>query len=93
MAIFNNVTVKADDWYDINTLSGAPVGGAFLLQNISSGNCILKEAATKPSNDNGPILYNTSMGDLSKATVASGSDKIWAKVVGSPSTVILAVYE
>lgn len=93
MAIFTNVVVLNDDWYNVNTLSGAAVGTAILIQNISSGNCILKESSTKPTNDNGPILFDCTKGELSKALVDTGSLAIWAKCVGSPNKAILAVYE
>lgn len=92
MAIFNNVTVLSDDWYDINTLSGAAVGTALNIQNISTGQVILVESTTKPVTDNGPILFDAAYGELSKATVDSGSLKMWAKCVGSQSKAILAVY-
>lgn len=93
MAVYTNVTVFNDDWYDLNTLSGAAVGAAIQIQNISSGNVIMKEQTAKPTNDNGPVLFNSSMGELSKAVVAASSLKIWVKVTGSPSKAILAVYE
>ncbi len=92
MAIFTNVTVSNDTWYDINTLSGAAVGTGLLIQNISTGNVILVESATMPVTDNGPILLNATQGDSAKATIEAGSLKMWAKVVGSPSKAVLAVY-
>ena len=92
MAIFTNVTVSSDTWYDINTLSGATVGTALLIQNISTANVILVESTAMPLANNGPILFNAHAGDLSKATIQAGSLKMWAKVIGSPSKAVLAVY-
>ena len=92
MAIFTNVTVSNDTWYDINTLSGAAVGTGLTLQNISSGNVLLKESTSLPLDDNAPVLFNPSYGELSKASVDAGSLKMWAKVIGSPSKAIIAVY-
>ena len=92
MAVFNNVTVLGDIWVDINTISGVPVGTAFIIQNISSAKVILKESSTTPTNDNGPVLYDSSFGDLSQASVKLNSTTMWAKVVGTPSKAILAIY-
>lgn len=93
MASFNNVFVTGNDWVDINTLSTAPVGVAVSIQNIGTAAVKLQEATVKPTNDNGGVLFTAEYGDLSKAAVASGSLKMWAKLndVNKPTT--LAVFE
>lgn len=81
MAIYNTVTINVDDWVDVNTLSGAPVGNAIRIQNISSYDFYIYESSTKPVSTDGPVVYNPSHGALSVADITAGSLRIWAKPV------------
>lgn len=92
MAAYNNVSVSGDDWVNINTLSGAAVGSAFNIQNISTGVCLLQESNTTPTNDIGGMLFPPHYDSLSKASVSAGSQTMWAKIKGDKA-VILAIYE
>lgn len=93
MASFNNVVVTGDDWVDINTLSTAPVGAAISIQNIGCANVRLQESTTKPANDNGGVLFTAEYGDVSKASVSSGSLAIWAKLTDENKPSTLAIFE
>ena len=95
MAAFNNVVVSGDDWVDINTLSGAPVGGAISIQNVGTASVFLQESTTKPliTNNNGGVLFTAEYGDLSNAVVASGSLKMWAKLKDANKPTTLSIFE
>ena len=95
MAAFNSVAVSGNDWVDINTLSGAPVGGAISIQNTGTASCLLQESTTKPliTNNNGGVLFTAEYGDLSKAVVASGSLKMWAKLKDANKPTTLSIFE
>jgi hypothetical protein len=79
MAILNTITLTADDWVDVNTLSGATVGSSFRIQNISTGACFLVDSTTKPVRTDGSVLFAPTYGDLSIADIESGGLKIWAR--------------
>lgn len=94
MAVYNAVDVNGIDWVNINTVSGVGVGDAFNIQNVSMSDVYLVESSTTPSNSlRPPVLYNPTYGELSKASVESGSLVMWAKCVNKDSNALLAIYE
>lgn len=92
MAVYNTVTLNANDWFDVNTLSGAAVGAAIRIQNISTGSCYLMESTTKPVRTDGIVLFSPEFDNLSISDIDSGSLKIWAKpvTVNKPVTLIIS---
>jgi len=93
VAAYNNVTVSGDDWVNLNTLSGCPVGTAVQIQNTGISSVLIQESTTKPTNNNGGVLFNPHYGELSKATISGGSLAIWAKPFSVESSTILRVFE
>lgn len=93
MAAYNNVTVSGDDWVNLNTLSGCPVGTAVQIQNTGISSVLIQESATKPTNNNGGVLFNPHYGELSKAVVDAGSDIIWVKPLAVGSSTVLRIFE
>jgi hypothetical protein len=91
MAVYNTVVSSVDDWVDLNTLSGAAVGAAIVIQNISSCNAYVVDSATKPTRTDGPVIYTSDRGQLSIAEVAAGSLKIWVRPAEQSKTIRLVV--
>lgn len=91
MAVLNTVTLNADDWFDVNTLSGAAVGTSFRIQNISTGSCYIVDSSTKPVRTDGIVVYSPEFGDLSIADIQSGGQRIWARQVDKDKRVTLIV--
>ena len=91
MAVLTTVNLTVDDWVDLNTLSGATVGSAFRIQNISTGSCFLVDSATKPVRTDGSVLFSPDYGDLSVADSEAGGLKVWAKPVTASRPVTLIV--
>lgn len=93
MAVYQTVSVNGNTWVNVNTAAGVTVGNAFNIQNISMSDVYLVESATLPTNTSAPILFNPSFGELSKASVDTGSVALWAKCVNSSSVAQLAIYD
>jgi len=91
MAVYQTVTLSVDDWVDLNTAAGVAVGSGFIIQNISSGSCFLVDANTKPTRNDGSLLFTADFGQLSIAEITAGSDKIWVRPVDVNKTVKLIV--
>lgn len=91
MAVYGTVNLTVDDWVDLNTLSGASVGSAFRIQNISTGSCFLVDSATKPTRTDGIVLFSPDYGDLSIADIEAGGNKIWVRPVVPTRAVTLIV--
>ncbi len=91
MAVYNTVTLNANDWFDVNTLSGAAVGAAIRIQNISTGSCYLVESTTKPVRTDGIVLFSPEFGDLSISDIDAGALKIWAKPVDEDKRITLII--
>lgn len=80
MSTSPNILVTQVDWVDLNTLSGIAVGTKVFISNEHFGWALLQESPTKPLNSSTagikltPKTYN-----YADATIAAGSERIWAK--------------
>lgn len=92
MAAYSNVTLNTNEWVNLNTLSGAPVGTALNIQNIGYGTVLLQENSSTPTENKGGVLFPPQYDSLSMAVVQVGSDIMWAKLI-TDGTSLLAFYE
>jgi len=91
MAVYNTIVSDVDDWVDLNTLSGAAVGAAIVIQNISACNAYMVDSTTKPVRNDGIVLFTPNYEDLSIARIDSGSLKIWVRPAEQNKTIRLIV--
>jgi hypothetical protein len=91
MAVYTTVVSSIDDWVDLNTISGAAVGAAIVIQNISSCNAYLVDSSTKPVRTDGIVLFTPDYEDLSIARIDSGSLKIWVRPAEAGKVIRLIV--
>lgn len=82
----DNVVVTQNAWVDLSSASGIVVGTAYDITNQKGGWVLLRES------DSEPDLEETSgrrlavfPDELSEAYVATGSSKIWAKMLTHPT--------
>ncbi|AUR86335.1 hypothetical protein NVP1084O_128 [Vibrio phage 1.084.O._10N.261.49.F5] len=85
-----------DGWVDLSSASSIPEGTRFDIQVKTSVWVLLHESNTKPSDTetSGRLLSNFPQ-PTSKATIPTGSLKIWAKArpAGAYTTAVLSLQE
>lgn len=79
-----DIKVTPEAWVDLSSISGIPVGTLYDIQNKKGTWVLLHESDTEPAIDETAGRVLSIMPDsTSKATVADGSLKIWAKAISS----------
>jgi hypothetical protein len=78
-----DITVTADDWVSLNTLTGFPVGTYMTVTNKSSREVVLFEDSVKPVADSvDGIILTPLVGKEPSGIVPDSSLEIWAKGLG-----------
>lgn len=75
-----NIIVPVDEWLDLNTAAGVPIGYQMELINRGSFNILIEEAVTQPPlSSNGCAAITPIGGMLHFCTATTGSETIWVR--------------
>lgn len=82
-ATIPDLNIPNDQFVDINTLSGIPIGTAFTVINKGSHNIVLQESVLQPDSESEDGVVLTSIYyPYARGDIRAGSLAIWARVTG-----------
>tara|TARA_Y100000593_G_scaffold75007_1_gene138256 strand:- start:7145 stop:7417 length:273 start_codon:yes stop_codon:yes gene_type:complete len=73
---YNNVTLAAGVWTNLNTLGGITTGNAMFVKNLGIVRVRIMQSATQPTGVVGDVLTSLSLPYAHK-DIAAGGDDVW----------------